>query len=239
MPELDYFILGEGPVILFLHGWGQNKEMMYPISENLFKKYKCVFIDMPGFGNSEYNNEKNIDEYCTRIHDFLLFKLHLTPKYVIGHSFGGKVGVHYYLKYGKIKGITLIASPLLKPKRGLKYYFKVYLYKLKKLLRIKNYMGSNDYKNTKDEMKGFFISVVNTHYNKRLKEIKIPLLLIYSKEDCKVEYKKAKRINKKVRKSRLRVIKGDHFAYLDNRNIVSMEINNFIKENEKKREYYL
>lgn len=239
MPELDYFIIGKGPIVLFLHGWGQNKEMMAPLVEKLEKKYTCVFIDMPGFGNSEYNKEKNMDDYCKTIHDFLLLKLHLNPQYIVGHSFGGKVGLHYYLKYGKIKGITLISSPILKPKRGIKYYIKVYLYKIRKRFKVKNNMGSEDYKNTKDEMKGFFINVVNTHYNKRLKDIKIPLLLVYSKNDNKVEYKKAKILYKKTKKTRLRVINGDHFAYLDNRNIVSMEINNFIKENEKKREYYL
>ena len=67
----------------------------------------------------------------------------------------------------------------------------------------------------------------------------IPFLLIYSKEDEKVDFKMAKKLEKKLVKSRLRVIKGDHFAYLNNENIVSMEINNFIKENELKREYYL
>ena len=48
-----------------------------------------------------------------------------------------------------------------------------------------------------------------------------------------------KKLHKKLINSRLKVIKGDHFAYLNNVNIVSMEINNFIKENERKREYYL
>ena len=130
MPSLDYFILGEVPVVLLLYGWGQNKEMMLSIANKLKKNYKCVLIDMPGFGNSSFNDEVDLDEYCETIKDFLLLKLHLTPKYIIGHSFGGKVGLHYYLKYKTIKGITLIASPILKPKRGIKYYFKVLLYKI-------------------------------------------------------------------------------------------------------------
>lgn len=239
MPILDYFIIGKGPVVLFLHGWGQNKEMMLPIINKLKNNYTCIAIDMPGFGNSDFNNESNLDEYCKTISDFLLLKLHVKPKYIIGHSFGGKVAINYYLKYKKIKGIVLIASPVLKPKRKLNYYFKVFIYKLKKKLKIKNNMGSLDYKNTKQEMKQFFVKIVNTHYNKQLKRINLPMLLLYSKDDEKVEFKKGKRLNKILKKSRLRVINGDHFAYLDNENIVSMEINNFIKENEKKREYYL
>lgn len=239
MPNLDFFVLGEGPAILFLHGWGQNKEMMFPLANKLKNKYKCIFIDMPGFGNSDFNNEKDLDEYCKTINDFLLLNLHIRPRYIVGHSFGGKVAVNYYLKYGKVKGLVFIASPILKPKRSIKFYFKLYLYKLMKILHIKNNMGSEDYKNTNKHMKKFFISVVNTHYNKKLKKIKTPILMIYSKDDEKVDYCRAVKLHRKVENSRLRVINGDHFAYLNNENIVSMEINNFIKENEKKREYYL
>ena len=238
MPKLDYFILGKGPDILFLHGWCQNKEMMIPLVNRLKKNYRCIVVDMPGFGSSQYNNELTMDEYCKSIHDFLLLKLHINPLYIIGHSFGGKVALHYYLKYGKVKGITLIASPILKPKRSIKFYFKLYLYKIRRLLKIKNNMGSKDYREA-NELRRFLVHVVNTHYNKKIKKIKIPLLLIYSKEDDKVDFIRAKQLHKKTYKSTLRVIKGDHFAYLNNENIVSMEINNFIKENGIKREYYL
>ena len=48
------------------------------------------------------------------------------------------------------------------------------------------------------------------------------MLLIYSKEDEKVEFKNAKKITKKRSQSKLRVINGGHFAYLDNRNIVGI-----------------
>lgn len=238
MPNLDYFILGKGPVVLLLHGWGQNKEMMLSIANKLKNNYTCVGIDMPGFGKSLYNGEKTLKEYCRIIHEFLLFKLHLTPKYIVGHSFGGKVALEYYLTYKRIKGLVFIASPILKPKRSLKFYYNLYLYKVKKKLKIENDMGSEDYKNSK-ELKPIFLNAVNTHYDRLINKIFIPILLLYSKEDEKVDFIKAKKLNKKLKQSKLKVIKGDHFAYLDNVNVVSMEINNFIKENGVRDEYYL
>ena len=237
MPNLDFFITGNGPVVLFLHGWGQNKEMMIPLTRGLEKTYPCVVIDMPGFGNSEFNNEKDVDEYTKSIHDFLIYNLHLTPTYIVGHSFGGKIAVNYHLKYG-VRGICLIASPVLKAKRSIVYYYKVILHKLKKRFKIKSNMGSVDYKNAKDEMKNFFVNVVNTYYDKKIKNIKIPVLMIYSKDDKKVDYKSAKKLEKKLLRTRLRVIKGDHFAYLNNRDIVVLELNNFFKEREN-HAYYL
>ena len=188
MPSLDFFVVGEGVPVLLLHGWGQNKEMMMPLANKLKNKYKCIFIDMPGFGNSGFNNEIDIDEYCRTIHDFLLLKLHINPKYIVGHSFCGKVAVNYHLKYNLKGGIVLIASPILKPKRGIKYYFKIYIYKLLKKFRLNLNTGSSDYKNCNRKMKSFFVKVVNTNYNKKVDKIDVPVLMIYSKEDEKVEF---------------------------------------------------
>lgn len=238
MPNLDFFISGEGPVILFLHGWGQNKEMMFSLVEGLKNKFKCVAIDMPGFGNSEFNGEKNIDEYTKTIHDFLLYKLHIRPMYIVGHSFGGKVAINYHLKYG-VKSIALIASPILKVKRKFSYYLKVCLYKIKKKFNIYDEnAGSEDYKNTNREMKSFFVSVVNTHYSKYIKKVRIPILLIYSMGDEKVNLKEGIRLKNKLLRGKLRVIKGDHFAYLNNREVINSLINNFFKEREEYG-YYL
>ena len=127
--EIKYIEIGSGEVILFLHGWGQNKEMMLPLIEDLKDKYKCVILDLPGFGESKFNNAKNIEDYVDNIRLFLEQK-NMLPKYIVGHSFGGKLAVHYFLKYKDVNRIAIIASPILKPKRGIKYYYKIYKYKI-------------------------------------------------------------------------------------------------------------
>ena len=99
-------------------------------------------------------------------------------------------------------------------------------------------MGSGDYLECKKEMREFFVKVVNTHYNKKVKRVTVPVLLLYSKDDEKVEFKKAKTLERKILRSKLRVINGDHFAYLSNREIVEVEIHNFFKERES-HAYYL
>jgi len=38
--------------IVFLHGWGSNKEIMKQGFKNELKDYKHIYIDMPGFGKS-------------------------------------------------------------------------------------------------------------------------------------------------------------------------------------------
>lgn len=229
MPNISYIKEGEGEVILLLHGWGQNKEMMFPLIDNLKEKFTCVVVDLPGFGDTPFDNSINIEEYVNNLRKFLIDN-NITPKYIIGHSFGGKVAIHYYLKYKDVEKLIIIASPLLKPKRGLKYYYKIYKYKLKKKFKIKEKnAGSSDYKNCKKEMRCFFVNVVNTHYNKKLKKVDIPVLLIWGKGDKQVPLNKAKQLSKKIKDNKLVVLEGDHFAYLENIELTKLYICNFLR----------
>lgn len=229
MPNISYIKEGKGKVVLLLHGWGQTKEMMVPLIENLKDKFTCVILDLPGFGKSIFDESETIEEYVNNLRVFLVSN-NIAPKYIIGHSFGGKIAIEYYLKYRDIDKIIVIASPLLKPKRGIKYYYKIYKYKLKKKLKINdNNAGSSDYQNCKQEMKRFFINVVNTSYNKQLKNINIPVLLIWGNKDKQVPFNKAKQLNNKMKNSKLVSFEGGHFAYLENIEFTKLIIQNFIR----------
>ena len=65
-------------------------------------------------------------------------------------------------------------------------------------------------------MKSFFVNVVNTHYDKLVRNIEIPVILIWGKDDEKVPLKKACELNKKLKNSELYIMNGDHFAYIKN-----------------------
>ena len=229
MPNISYIDEGKGKVLLFLHGWGQNKEMMLPLIEELKSKYRCIVVDLPGFGNSNFNDSNTLDLYTEKLNESLKEK-GICPEYIIGHSFGGKVAVNYYLKHQNIKGLVILASPLLKPKRTIKYYFNIYKFKIMKKLKLNvQKQGSFDYKNCSKDMKDLFVNVVNTHFDKVLKKIKIPVLLIWGDEDNKVPLNKAKKLNKKINNSKLYIQKGGHFAYLENIEFTKLIVQNFIR----------
>lgn len=44
--------MGEGPDIVFLHGWGMNSSVWKQVAEKLQKYYTVTLIDLPGFGRS-------------------------------------------------------------------------------------------------------------------------------------------------------------------------------------------
>ena len=51
--KTTYITEGEGPDMILLHGWGQNKEMMQAIFDHYKDCYRVFAIDFPGFGESD------------------------------------------------------------------------------------------------------------------------------------------------------------------------------------------
>ncbi|MCQ2609345.1 MAG: alpha/beta fold hydrolase, partial [Lachnospiraceae bacterium] len=52
--EIKYLECGlNDSLCVFLHGWGACKENFLPTIELLKSKYRCVALDLPGFGESD------------------------------------------------------------------------------------------------------------------------------------------------------------------------------------------
>ena len=51
LKDINYRIYGEGEDALLIHGWGQSTYQMLPIA-HILKGYRCLVIDLPGFGES-------------------------------------------------------------------------------------------------------------------------------------------------------------------------------------------
>lgn len=95
--------------LVFLHGWGQNIQMMKGLGDQ-FLDNRVVIVDLPGFGASEEPKTVwTVDDYVDMLHE-LLQKLNIDCPIIIGHSFGGKIGLLYATKY-KVKKLVCLASP--------------------------------------------------------------------------------------------------------------------------------
>lgn len=234
---INYRFYGEGQNALLLHGWGQNMSSMLPIAQ-LLKGYRCLIVDLPGFGDSE------IPKYLLTINDYALIinrlciALKFQPFMIIGHSFGGKVAYAYALNH-KVNYLVLTGPSIIKPKKTIAQYLRIYIYKFLKKInnKIKNRhiykilskFGSNDYKATHGVMRRIMVCSVNTYYDDTFEDYKGKILLVYGSNDKTTPLKEGKKIVKKLQKGTLKVIsKGDHFAYLDKRYSFIRYINEFI-----------
>jgi pimeloyl-ACP methyl ester carboxylesterase len=75
--------------------------------------------------------------------------------------------------------------------------------------------GSADYKSLSPVMKKTFVSVVNDHLDNLLREIAVPTLILWGKRDRETPPYMAKRIRRRVKNSRLVMLEGGHYVYID------------------------
>lgn len=220
--------------ILFLHGWGGSIESFRSIADFLYDYgYSILLVDFLGFGQSE-EPPKNftIYDYAKSVKN-LLKDLQIDDFYIVAHSFGGRVTSIINQDF-KIDKMVLTGSAGLKTRFSLINKFKILKYKLAKFLvkikivdkNILKKYGSLDYKNLSDDMKQVFVNVVNEDLKKYIKNIKSNTLLYWGDKDTETPLYMGKRFKKFIKNSRLYIVNGSHFAYIEN----SFEFQNLVLE---------
>lgn len=107
--KIAYSDVGKGTPIVFLHGWMDSRSVYKEIIALLSKKYRCVSIDLPGFGDSDSLKKLTIENVSLILHKFVR-RLKLNKFYMVGHSLGGAVSLIYAKKHeDRIIKMVLIA----------------------------------------------------------------------------------------------------------------------------------
>ncbi len=230
--KINYVQYGKGKDVVLLHGWGQNIEMMEPLGKNLCENNRITILDFPGFGSSQKPEiAYTIYDYTTILHDFLE-ELKVNNPILIGHSFGGRVAICYASKY-EVSKLVLLASPFRsQEKRGLKIKILKSLKKIKCLDGLaevaKKHMGSRDYRNADGVMREILVNTVTANLENEVKKINVPTLIIWGENDNEVPVSEAKVLEKMIPDSAAIILKGTHYAYLENLNQVISILRNFI-----------
>jgi len=244
--NINYEVLGKGTPVILLHGWLTSLETMRPIANSLKENFKVYLIDVVGFGKSD------LPEHPLTSNDFgdflkvLLEKLEINNPILIGHSNGGRIIINAVgRKLVNPRKIVLIDSAGLKPKRPLKYYIKVGIFKTGKFVlnllpnvsfikkvkeKLRNKVGSSDYKASPTVLKETMKIILNEDLRYLLPEIKVPTLLIWGTLDTATPISDAIEMEKLIPDAGLvKYQGGSHFSYLENIVNCNMVLNEFFK----------
>ncbi len=243
--DINYICEGEGKDLIVLHGWGCNIDTVMPIVNILKEKYKVYALDLPGFGKSDKPKDAiNSFDYVEIVRGFMK-KLDIKKATFVGHSFGGKLSIIMGSKYpSQVDKLVLIDSAGLIPKRGLKYYFKVYSFKTlrfiykklffwmadeKKMEKFYKKFGSDDYQDSSGIMRKILVTVVNENLKPLLKEIQASTLLIWGDKDMDTPLYMGKIMESEIRDSGLVVLEGaGHYSYLDDYHKFGLILKSFL-----------
>lgn len=233
--DINYVQYGKGQDIILLHGWKQNIEMMEPIGKHLKDKCRVTIIDLPGFGkSSEPLYGWSVYDYCEMLRELIL-EQKLDNPIIIGHSFGGRIGIIYASKY-KVNKLILFASPFrrMRDRLTLKQKILKFLKKapiINKLeMTAKRYIGSKDYRSASPIMREILVNTVNEDLTELAKNIKCPTLLIWGENDTEVPVNEGVLLSELIKDSGLIIHPNcSHYAYLENINQTIKIIKEFIK----------
>ncbi|MDO5771765.1 MAG: alpha/beta hydrolase [Bacteroidales bacterium] len=229
--QLFYTVEGEGMPVILMHGWGCNHSTLKSIEAQLTPGFKVYNVDFPGFGGSnEPSAVWGVEEYTSLIEEFARQE-HIESPILLGHSFGGRVGI-LFASRNKVHKLILVDAAGVKPRRSLRYYYKVYSYKAIKhallfflgkkrgetaLNSYRAKVGSSDYSNASPMMRAILSKVVNEDLKSVMPKIACPTLLIWGANDTATPLADAKIMEKLIPDAGLVSFDGvGHYSFLEN-----------------------
>jgi pimeloyl-ACP methyl ester carboxylesterase len=101
------------PTLFFIHGspgsWHAFEQYMQ--DKDLIGKYRMISIDRPGFGYSNFNKAKNLEEQSQLISPLIKRFSNGKPVYAVGHSLGGPMIVKLQADNPELfDGLVLLAA---------------------------------------------------------------------------------------------------------------------------------
>ena len=237
----------DSEVVLALHGWGADSSLMYPIAERLAPLgYRVFMPDLPGFGQTA------LPPTTWGISDYVAFVLaymdanHLGQVFLIGHSFGGRLGLVLGAEHsGRIRKMALADSAGVPPKRSLNSRMRLSLYKgirsgLNKIgaksiaermsAWYSNRYGSSDYKSA-GALRETFVRVVNEDLLPYAARVACPTLLFWGEKDEDTPLWQGKLLEKTIPDAGLIVYPGaGHYSYLEHSGEFVRVVDHFFKQ---------
>jgi pimeloyl-ACP methyl ester carboxylesterase len=109
---LHYIDVGQGPVIVFIHGLFLNSQVWQQQINKLSTQYRCIAIDLWGHGQSRSipANTQSLLDVASQI-KILLQQLNINEYHLVGHDCGAAISAEITLSSPtKVKSLVMLNS---------------------------------------------------------------------------------------------------------------------------------
>ena len=174
--------------VVALHGWARTHDDF----DAVLDEFDAIALDLPGHGATPEPPEPwGSPEYASLVADVL--RGFGEQPVVVGHSFGGRVGVHLAADYPDLlRGLVLTGAPLIrvgatvKPKAG--YRVARWLNRRgvlsdARMEAARRKYGSSDYAGASPTMRGVHVKLVNENYDAQIAAVRCPTRLVWGEGD--------------------------------------------------------
>lgn len=208
--------------IIILHGWGRQGSAYRPLAQLLKNSGYSVYTpDLAGFGDVPLENPfMTLSDYVEFVNRYIK-KNNIEKTILIGHSFGGRVGLKYAWRYPKgvdkliLTGVPIIRHMSVMRKTVyfvaislgmlLRYLPSVFHKRLRKSLYF--LIGEWDYYKS-GPLKNVFKNIINEDLLQYAHSVTVPTLLVWGEEDRITPVSDIARIKRAMPHAESRVVPG-------------------------------
>ena len=243
--EARFRTTGEGADVVLMHGWGCDLSIWSAVQEHISGAgFRTTSLDFPGFGESaEPLAAWDMEDYTVWFERFVAARGIVNPV-LIGHSFGGRVAL-VFASRNPVSKIVLADAAGVKPRRSVKYYAKVWSFKILKRLapvvlgskkaneiieRRRAKAASADYNAASPTMRGTLSRVVNEDLRRHMPRISAPTLLVWGEKDTATPLRDARIMERLIPDAGLVVFEdAGHYSFLERPAQFAAILDSFLK----------
>jgi len=107
--QLNVRELGEGPVLVLMHGLFGSSRNWVSIQKQLAEQFHVVSVDLRNHGDSAWHDVMNYDAMALDIYKLIESKGWASVN-LLGHSMGGKVAMTLALRHGEVLERLIVAD---------------------------------------------------------------------------------------------------------------------------------
>lgn len=101
----------DGQIALLIHGWSSSWYALSPLLPQLSERYRCLAVDLPGYGESPPGRETaTIEGYADLMAD-LMRQVTEKPVVLVGHSMGGMISLTLTLRHPELVERLVLLCP--------------------------------------------------------------------------------------------------------------------------------
>lgn len=210
--SVAFYDVGKGNnTLIFIHGLSSYIPAWLKLIPLLQNKFRCIAIDLPGYGKSSAGVHEGTVAFYTRTVSLFIRKLKLDNVTLVGHSMGGQISIAAALQFPSLISRLILLAPagfetfseeeksLIKKYNNAQLYYSASDDDIAASFRSNFYKINDDVKPMIDDrikMKGWknfgdYCNVVVNSLNglldypvyERLRKVKQPALIFFGKND--------------------------------------------------------
>ncbi|MCG3690455.1 alpha/beta fold hydrolase [Aliarcobacter butzleri] len=225
--DISYEIINPSATkdIIFLHGWGSNKDIMKSAFSRYLKDFRHIYIDLPGFGKSPNEYVLTTNDYVNITSEFLKL-LHSSKEFIAGHSYGGKVATLL-----NPQNLILLSSAGILEEKPFDVKLKIFFAKVLNFLGLRNItkrFRSKDVDKMSENMYATFKNVVNEDFSSYFSDFSNKAYIFWGKDDKATSLESGQKIANLIKKSTFEAFEGDHYFFIKKAKNICERIENGI-----------